>query len=89
MALPFYKRLVLNKWALNLFGYTKLEDFADYLKDDTLEGFDEDNISKFAQVIGLHLTSASPSAGNRFWHMMKTSFGIGNLLPIRAVKVAN
>ncbi|WP_415712998.1 DEAD/DEAH box helicase family protein [Maridesulfovibrio sp.] len=59
MALPFYKRLVLNKWALNLFGYTKLEDFADYLKDDSLEGFDEDNISKFAQVIGLHLTPTS------------------------------
>lgn len=59
MALPFYKRLVLNKWALNLFGYTKLEDFADYLKDDTLEGFYEDNISKFAKEIELHLLPVS------------------------------
>jgi len=37
--------LVLNKYILNLFGATDLEAFSKDLKDSTLEGYDENNIS--------------------------------------------
>lgn len=59
MPLPFYKRLALNKWCFSIFGATKFEDLAKHLLDDNLEGFDEDNISKFAQVLSLRLPSES------------------------------
>jgi hypothetical protein len=59
MALPFYKRLALNKWCFSLFGADKFENLAKHLLDDTLEGFDEDNISKFVQVLNLRLPTES------------------------------
>ena len=37
--------LVLNKYILNLFGATDLEAFSKDLKDSTLEGYDENNVS--------------------------------------------
>ncbi|NCC60463.1 MAG: restriction endonuclease subunit R [Verrucomicrobiae bacterium] len=57
MPLPFYQRLVLTKWALGLFGGSDLSDLSRHLKADSLEGFDEDNISKFVQVLTCHLPS--------------------------------
>ena len=62
MPIPFYKRLALNKWLFSLFGVEKFEDLAKHLTDDNLEGFDEDNISKFVQVIILRLPVESPLA---------------------------
>ena len=59
MPLPFFKRLVLNKWILKLFGADDLEDISKHLKDNSLEEFDEDNISKFFQVINMRLPADS------------------------------
>ncbi len=39
--------LVLNKYILSLFGVTHLEALAEHLKDPRLEGYDENNISRF------------------------------------------
>ncbi len=39
--------LVLNKYILNLFGVTDLEALSRDLKDSSLEGYDENNVSNF------------------------------------------
>lgn len=49
--LRFDQRLVLNQWLLRLFGVKNLEELAERLHDPRLEGFDEDNISRFHPVI--------------------------------------
>jgi len=43
--------LVLNKYILNLFGVTDLEALSLYLKDSSLEGYDENNISHFHHAL--------------------------------------
>ena len=45
--LSFQKKLVLNQWMLGLFGCETLELLADRLKDDAVEGYDENNVSYF------------------------------------------
>ena len=39
--------LVLNKFLLSLFGVSKLEELTSSLKDESLEQYDEDNVSHF------------------------------------------
>jgi len=39
--------LILNKFLLNLFGATSFETLSNNLKDSNLEGYDENNISKY------------------------------------------
>jgi hypothetical protein len=46
-SLPFPQRLVLNQFFLSLFGVENFQELAQYLKDPQLEGFDEDNTSRF------------------------------------------
>ena len=43
--------LVLNKYILNLFGVTDLEALSSDLKDSSLEGYDENNISHFHHAL--------------------------------------
>jgi len=43
--------LVLNKYILNLFGVTDLEALSSDLKDSSLEGYDENNISLFHHAL--------------------------------------
>lgn len=43
--------LVLNKYILNLFGVTDLEALSLDLKDSSLEGYDENNISNFHHAL--------------------------------------
>ena len=43
--------LVLNRYLLSLFGCTDFEGIAQYLRDSHLEGYDEDNVSRFHQAI--------------------------------------
>jgi len=45
--LAFEKRLVLNQWVLSLFGKDSFDNLAQPLKRPELEGFDENNITKF------------------------------------------
>ena len=46
-SLPFSQRLVLYQFFLSLFGVQNFTEIAQYLKDVQLEGFDEDNTSRF------------------------------------------
>lgn len=43
--------LVLNKYLLNLFGADSFEEFSKDLKSISLEGFDENNVSKYYYLI--------------------------------------
>src|SRR5438552_3999379 len=51
LRLAFDKRLVLNRWMLHVFEVDNLEKLADTLKDPLLEGFDEENVSRFHHVL--------------------------------------
>lgn len=45
--LDFAERLVLLQWVLGLFEVAGFDELAELLKDTRLEGFDEDNVSRF------------------------------------------
>lgn len=49
--LKFDQKLVLNQWLLDLFEVPSFDNLAEDLKDPSLEGFDEDNVSRFHHVI--------------------------------------
>ena len=53
--LRFEQRLVLQQWALGLFGASSFDDLAGYLKRPELEGFDEDYVSRFYRALCLHI----------------------------------
>lgn len=52
--LRFEQRLVLHQWLLGLFGVSSFERLAANLKDPQLEGFDENNVSRFHHALCLH-----------------------------------
>lgn len=52
--LRFEQRLVLNQWLLGLFGVSSFERLTANLKAPELEGFDENNVSRFYQSLCLH-----------------------------------
>ncbi len=58
--LRFDKRLVLNQWQLSLFGETSFTSIAGWLKDDSLIGFDAENVTHFHHVLAARLPEASP-----------------------------
>lgn len=45
--MPFPLKLVLNQWLLSLFEVERFEKIAEHLRDDRLEGMDENNIHRF------------------------------------------
>jgi hypothetical protein len=49
--LKFDQRLVLLQWMLGLFEVGSFDALAELLKDPRLEGFDEDNVSRFAREL--------------------------------------
>lgn len=53
-ALPFEHKLVLNQWLLGLFGIERFEQFAEHLRDETLEGLDENNVHRFHYGLTAH-----------------------------------
>lgn len=53
--LPFNRKLVLQQWLLGLFGVGRFDQLAEHLREETLEGLDENNIHKFHQALCLHL----------------------------------
>lgn len=57
--LRFDEKLVLNQWALSLFGAGTLEELAEGMKDEKLEGLDEENVSRFYH----HLANRSFTEG--------------------------
>ncbi|MCW5969754.1 MAG: DEAD/DEAH box helicase family protein [Blastocatellales bacterium] len=54
-ALPFNRKLVLNQWLLSLFGIERFDQLAEHLRDEALEGLDENNIHRFHHALCLHL----------------------------------
>lgn len=53
----FSQKLVLNQWLLGLFGVERFDDLAIHLKDDEMEGFDDNNIHNFHKAICLHISN--------------------------------
>jgi hypothetical protein len=45
--MPFVYKLVLNQWLLGLFGVKRFEDLAEDLRNEKLEGLDENNVHHF------------------------------------------
>jgi hypothetical protein len=41
---PFVYKLVLHQWLLSLFNVKRFEDLAEHLRNETLEGLDENNV---------------------------------------------
>ena len=52
---PFPFKLVLNQWLLGLFGVKRFEQLAEHLRDEQLEGLDENNIHRFHHALCLHV----------------------------------
>ena len=44
---PFTFKLVLNQWLLSHFNVQRFEELAEHLRDEALEGLDENNIHRF------------------------------------------
>jgi len=53
--IPFAYKLVLNQWLLSLFGVTRFEDLAGHLRNEKLEGLDENNIHHFHHALTAQL----------------------------------
>lgn len=51
----FAKKLVLNQWLLSLFNVKRLEDLAEHLCSEALEGLDENNIHHFHHALTAQL----------------------------------
>ena len=51
---PFAYKLVLNQWVLSLFNVQRFEELAEHLRDEELEGLDENNTHRFHDALILH-----------------------------------
>ncbi|MFZ3111112.1 MAG: hypothetical protein WA234_10565, partial [Rectinemataceae bacterium] len=56
-AVPFPQKLALFRWILLLFGVERFEDIARHVRDESLEGLDENNIHRFYHALALHFPS--------------------------------
>ncbi len=70
---PFAHKLVLNQWLLSLFNVKRFEDLAGHLRNEALEGLDENNIHHFhhaltAQLNKLAYWSATGSGKTLLMH---------------------
>ena len=52
---PFARKLALNQWLLSLFNVTRFEDLAEHLRNEALEGLDENNVHHFHHALTAHL----------------------------------
>lgn len=50
-ALQFAYKLVLNQWLLGLFQVERFEQLAEHLRDEKLEGLDENNIHRLHHAL--------------------------------------
>jgi hypothetical protein len=53
--LPFNRKLILHQWLLGLFGVERFDQLAEHLREDALQGMDENNIHRFHHALCLHL----------------------------------
>lgn len=52
---PFPYKLILNQWLLSLFNVDKFEKLAEHIKNEALEGMDENNIHYFHHALTAQL----------------------------------
>ena len=52
---PFVHKLVLNQWLLSLFNAKRFEELAEHLRDEALEGLDENNVHHFHHALTVEL----------------------------------
>jgi hypothetical protein len=52
---PFAYKLVLNQWLLSLFTAKRFEDLAEPLRNEALEGLDENNVHRFHHALTAQL----------------------------------
>ena len=52
---PFVYKLVLNQWLLSLFNVNRFEDLAEHLRNEALEGLDENNVHHFHHALTAQL----------------------------------
>jgi len=52
---PFPYKLVLNQWLLSLFSVGRFEDLAQHLRNEALEGLDENNVHRFHHALTAQL----------------------------------
>jgi len=52
---PFAHKLVLNQWLLSLFTVDTFEKLAEHLRDEALEGLDENNVHRFHHALTAQL----------------------------------
>lgn len=52
---PFAHKLVLNQWLLSLLSVKRFEDLAEHLRNEALEGLDENNIHHFHHALTTQL----------------------------------
>jgi hypothetical protein len=52
---PFPFKLVLNQWLLGMFGVQRLEQLAEHLRQEGLEGMDENNVHRFHHALTAQL----------------------------------
>lgn len=55
MPAPFAAKLVLNQWLLSLFNVKRFEDLAEHLRNEELEGLDENNVHHFHHALTAQL----------------------------------
>ena len=51
---PFAYKLVLNQWVLSLFNVKGFEELAEHLRNEELEGLDENNTHRFHHALATH-----------------------------------
>jgi hypothetical protein len=52
---PFVYKLVLNQWLLSLFNVNRFEQLAEHLRNESLEGLDENNVHHFHHALTAQL----------------------------------
>ena len=52
---PFAHKLVLNQWLLSLFNVKRFEELAEHLRNEALEGLDENNVHHFHHALTAQL----------------------------------
>ena len=50
----FAYKLVMNQWLLSLFNVTRFDDLAEHLRNQALEGLDENNLHRFHHALAAH-----------------------------------
>ena len=55
VAFPY--KLVLNQWVLSLFNVERFEDLAEHLRNEALEGLDDNNIHRFHHALTAELVN--------------------------------